>query len=80
MLVWASPVDDHAKFHEINLMDAKSEQLNEKMTEVMKKDPTLEPSTVLDKVLNNYTDSMEGPIKAELISVFYRTRRKSHLR
>ena len=53
MLVWASPVDDHAKFHEINLIDAKSKELNEKMTEVMKKDPTLEPSTVLDKVLNN---------------------------
>ena len=52
MLVWASPVDDHAKFHEIDLMDAKSEQLNEKMTEVMKKDPTPEPSTVLDKGLN----------------------------
>ena len=50
------------------------------MTELMKADPTLDPSIVIDKVLNEYTDKMEGPMKAELISVFYRTRRESHLR
>ena len=61
-------------------MDARSEELKEKMTELMKADPTLDPSVVIDKVLNEYTDRMEGPMKAELIFVFYRTRRGSHLR
>ena len=79
-LVWASNVEDHASYHEIDLMDAKSEELKEKMTELMKADPILDPSIVIDKILNEYTDKMEGPMKAELISVFYRTRRESHLR
>ena len=50
-------------------MDAKSEELKEKMTELMQSDPTLDPSMVIDKVLNDYTDRMEGPMKAQLISV-----------
>ena len=78
--MWASNVNDHARYHEVDLMDAKSEELKEKMTELMQSDPTLDPSMVIDKVLNEYTDRMEGVMKAELISVFYQTRRESHLR
>ena len=73
-------MEDHARYHKIDLIDTKSEELKEKTTELMKADPTLDPSIVIDKVLNEYTDRMEGPMKAELISVFYRTRRESHLR
>ena len=58
----------------------KSEELKERMTEMMKADPTLETSVVIDKVLDIVTSGMEGPLKAELVSVFYRTRRESHLR
>ena len=61
-------------------MDAESEELKEKLTELMKADPTLDPSMVIDMVLNEYTNRMEGPRKAEPISVFYRTRRASHLK
>lgn len=79
-LVWASDPELHQRFHETDLMEAKSEELKEAMTELMVKDPTLEPSVVIDKVLNDFTDSMDGSAKGELLAIFYRTRRESHLR
>jgi hypothetical protein len=79
-LVWASDPELHERFHETDLMEAKSEELKEAMTELMVKDPTLEPSVVIDKVLNDFTDSMDGSAKGELLAIFYRTRRESHLR
>ena len=79
-LVWASDPELHQRFHETDLMEANSEELKEAMTELMVKDPTLEPSVVIDKVLNDFTDSMDGSAKGELLAIFYRTRRESHLR
>ena len=78
--MYASPVEWHYKYHAIDLMEAKAEEMKEKMTEMMRQDPTLEPSTIIDKVLNDFTDSLEGQLKSELLAVFYRSRRESHLR
>ena len=36
-------------------MDAKMEEMKEKMTELIMCDPTLEPDTIVDKVLNDFT-------------------------
>ena len=79
-LVWASDPELHHRFHEIDLMEAKNEELKEAMTELMVRDPTLEPSVVIDKVLTDFTESMDGSSKGELLAIFYRTRRESHLR
>ena len=53
MLVYASALEDHAKYRKINLMEAKVEQMKEKVSETMVVDPTLEPATIVDKVLND---------------------------
>ena len=68
VLVYATPVELHAEFHEIDLMNAKVEEMKEKMAEIMMRDPTLEPATIVDKVLNDFTDNLDGNAKSELIS------------
>ena len=79
-LVYASPLELHAQFHEVDLMTSKVEEMKEKMTELMIQDPTLEPATNIDKVLNDFTETMDGQEKSELLASFYLTRRESHLR
>ena len=73
--MYASPAELHYPYHAIDLMEAKTEEMNEKMTEMMRTDPTLEPSTIIDNVLNDFTDSMAGQMKFELLTVFYPSRR-----
>ena len=80
VLVYASDLEEHARYHSVDPMDAKDEELKEKMTELIRKDPTLDPSVVIDTILNNFTEGMDGNSRSELLAVFYRTKRESHLR
>ena len=40
--------------------------MKEKVTELLMCDPTLEPDTIVDKVLNDFTDNLQGQPKSEL--------------
>ena len=80
VLVWASQTELHERYHEIDLIDAKCEEMKESMTEVMMKDPTLEPSTVIDKVVHSFTETLDGNSEGKLTSAFYGTKQESHLR
>ena len=66
MLVYAIPVETNTGFNKIDFMDAKVEEMKEKMTELITWDPTLEPDTIVDKLLNDFTDNLEGQAKREL--------------
>ena len=68
VLVYASPLELHAQFHEVDLMISKVEEMKEKMTELMIQDTTLEPATIIDKVLNDFTETKDGQEKSELIA------------
>ena len=46
----------------------------------MMRDPTLEPATIVEKVLNGFTDNLDGQAESELYAIFYRTRKESHHR
>ena len=66
VLVYAIPVETNTGFNKIDFMDAKVEEMKEKMTELITWDPTLEPDTIVDKLLNDFTDNLEGQAKREL--------------
>jgi hypothetical protein len=46
----------------------------------MMSEPTLEPATIVEKVLNDFTDNLDGLAKSELNAIFYITRKESQLK
>ena len=80
ILVYVDPVDKHAKYHEIDKFNMLVEEMKESMDFIVQKDPTLEPLTVYNAVVQEYTNKLGNEEKSELLAVLSQTKVESHLR
>ena len=76
--MFADQLEKHALYHEVDRMELMTAEMREDIDFVMRKDRTLEPSTVYKAVLVDYTNKLEGEEKNELIAVLETTKNDSH--